>query len=163
MWRPVGPASAALECRNDVITYGDINQRANQLARYLASRRFEAPSRVAILMNRSVDLIVAILTVMKAGAAYIPLDPSFPTARLAFMVADAEVSLIISEYSLRASVVDLPARVLVLEEATEELAAFPDSGLSHHRNSHDLAYVMYTSGTVTRKVSVSSIGTCSRI
>jgi amino acid adenylation domain-containing protein len=144
------PTNVAVECGDEFITYGDLNRRANQLARYLVSRGFVARSRVAILLNRSVDLIVAILAVMKAGAAYVPLDSSFPAAQLGFMVADAEAALVITECSLRATAINLPAPMLVLDKASDELAAFPNSDLNHHQSSQDLAYVIYTSGTSGR-------------
>src|SRR5205823_5984928 len=94
------PRDVALVFEDSSVTYAALNARANRLARELRARGVGVGARVGVAMDRGPDPIVAILAVLKAGAAYVPLDPSYPEARLRFMVADAELPLVLTHQSL---------------------------------------------------------------
>ena len=85
------PEAVAVETAGERISYRELDERANRLAAYLHSRGIRLEDRVGVSMERSTEMIVALLGVLKAGAAYLPLDPTYPQERLAFMVQDADV------------------------------------------------------------------------
>src|SRR6202008_769036 len=90
------PAAVALRFEATTVSYGELNERANQLAYYLQRQGVGPEVLVGILMDRSVEMIVAVLGILKAGGAYVPLDPSYPGERLAFMVHDAGLRLLLT-------------------------------------------------------------------
>ena len=139
------------------VSYGQLNGRANRLARLLAERGVGPESLVAILLSRSVDLIVALLAVLKAGGAYLPIDPDYPTDRITYMLGDARPTVLLTCDSLQGKVpAPLPPKV-VLDDAgiTSLLAGLHDTELTDAdrvdvlRPEHP-AYVIYTSGSTGR-------------
>jgi amino acid adenylation domain-containing protein len=153
------PEAVALICERDGqierLSYAELEARSNQLARHLISLNLGPEQLVAVLLDRSTQMIVTMLGIMKAGAAYLPLDPDYPSARLQFMVSDSRAALLITSKdrleALEAST--LPA-VLVLEHAAtaSAIAAQPShSVLDQERLSplhpRHLAYLIYTSGS----------------
>ena len=132
------------------LTYAELESRANRLAHLLMARGAGPDRTVGILLNRSIHTYVALLAVLKAGSAFVPMDPSSPADRLAFMAADAGMTLVLTTSDLAASHSGLPARALCLDRETAVVdtmssgrPALPDGGDA-------LAYVMYTSGTTGR-------------
>ncbi|MGA6973007.1 MAG: condensation domain-containing protein, partial [Candidatus Binatus sp.] len=131
------------------VTYRELNERSNRLARHLIGLGVAPGVLVGICVERSIEMIVGLLGTMKAGGAYIPLDPSYPQERLAFMLRDSGASLILTQSSLRES---LPGdcNVVCLDtdwrKIAEEESSNPDSNL----NAENLAYVIYTSGSTGR-------------
>ena len=93
---PLAPLNAPVTS----LTYDELNRRANQLARYLRELGIGPDEPVGICLERSVDMVIALLAILKAGGAYLPLDPAYPPDRLRFMLADARVSLLISRGNL---------------------------------------------------------------
>ncbi|MCP5094517.1 MAG: AMP-binding protein, partial [Chloroflexi bacterium] len=94
------PDSAAITFESDTISYHDLNQRANQLARHLQYFGIVPDTCIGIYMTRSIDMVIAVLAVLKAGGAYLPLDPTYPQQRIAFMIEDAAVPVILTQSSL---------------------------------------------------------------
>ena len=90
----------AVECAGRSLTYGDLNAKANQLAHHLIKSGAEPESFVGVYLERSLDLVVALLGILKAGAAFVPMDPSFPPARLAYMMDDADISVLVTQSDL---------------------------------------------------------------
>ncbi|MBW8873686.1 MAG: non-ribosomal peptide synthase/polyketide synthase [Acidobacteria bacterium] len=126
------PEAPALTCGDLTVTYGELHRRSNQLARWLRRHGAGPESRVGLSLDRSVDLVVGILGVLKAGAAYVPLDPASPRERLAFVVADADIRIVVGVEEL-ALLESLPAG---------DLEISGDGG-----DGSSLAYVIYTSGS----------------
>ena len=128
-----------------MLTYAELNGRANRLARLLVRHGVGTESLVAVLMDRSADLVVALLAVLKAGAAYLPIDPGNPAERIAFMLADADVGVM-----LTAQVQDQPPgdEVQVLTVTADLTGDDRDLGIAGQPDQ--LAYVMYTSGSTGR-------------
>jgi amino acid adenylation domain-containing protein len=143
------PSAVALTDGGTSLTYGELNSRANRLARLLVARG-AAPERfVAVALERSADLVVALLAVVKSGAAYVPLDPHYPADRLAYMLADARPLLVITSGDAANGIPGTAVRHLVLDDA-ETIAALdaadPSDLLGPLLPDHP-AYVIYTSGS----------------
>ncbi|NHZ83275.1 amino acid adenylation domain-containing protein [Massilia sp. CCM 8695] len=125
------PDAPALVCDGHILSYAELDARANRMARYLAAQGVGQESRVAVCLPRGIDLVVAILGILKAGAAYVPLDPAWPAERRAFQVADS-------------------GAVLVIDAALFDgapLAAHGDAAVPVALMAQHAAYVIYTSGS----------------
>jgi amino acid adenylation domain-containing protein len=133
------------------LSYAELNRRANQLARLLHVRGVRAGALIGVAVERSLDTLVALLAVQKAGAAYVPLDPRFPAERLQFMLADSDIVALIASADTAAQF-DLPACVALIDLATEAatLDALEASDLATNVVPEDIAYVIYTSGSTGR-------------
>lgn len=128
------------------VSYRELDERSNRLARALRGRGVTADSLVAICLTRCTDLIVALLGVLKAGGAYLPLDPEYPPDRLEFMLKDSRASIVITQQWFTEWLPDSPASVLEID-TEEELRAGPADPLPEISGEHNLAYVIYTSGS----------------
>ncbi|HZR42433.1 MAG TPA: amino acid adenylation domain-containing protein, partial [Ktedonobacteraceae bacterium] len=149
------PYSLALVSAEGTLTYEQLNQRANQLAHYLRQQGIEPEALVGLCMERSAELIIAILGILKAGGAYLPLDPSYPKERLAFMLEDARTRVLITQNKY---IEVLPAQgmdVICLDSEWEALSQEATENLDSEVKGHNLAYVMYTSGSTGRPKGVS--------
>ncbi|HEY0728016.1 MAG TPA: amino acid adenylation domain-containing protein, partial [Pyrinomonadaceae bacterium] len=142
------PTAMAVSSGGEHVSYEELNGRANQLAHRLRSLGVGAESLVGVVMERSVELVVALLGILKSGAAYVPLDPSYPSARLAFMLADARLPVLLTQKHL---LDELPsahgAQVICLDIEREELDRESRDNLSAEVSGANLAYVIYTSGS----------------
>ncbi|HYH80140.1 MAG TPA: amino acid adenylation domain-containing protein, partial [Longimicrobium sp.] len=129
------------------LTYGELNARANRLARLMLARGIQPGCLVVLLLDRSADLVLAALAVLKTGAAYVPLDPAYPRERLAMLMRAVLAPLVVTSPAHRGAVPGfLPA--LVLDDETEALAAAEDGGdLPLRIDDQGLAYVVFTSGS----------------
>ncbi|QKY12014.1 non-ribosomal peptide synthetase [Janthinobacterium lividum] len=143
------PEAVALRFAGQSLSYAALNRRANQLAHALLARGVQRDARVAICSERSVEMVVAILAVLKAGAAYVPLDPAYPRERLAYMYADSAPALLLTQSWLQHG---LPAgaQTLYLDQVQQfEEQPQHDPAIAG-LNTGDLAYVIYTSGSTGR-------------
>jgi amino acid adenylation domain-containing protein len=153
------PDAVAVVWEDVSLSYGELNGRANRLARLLVSRGAGPESLVAVMMERSADLVVALLAVLKAGAAYLPVDVGYPAERVAFMLADASPAVVVTSAgalaAARAAVDGLALVVLDDPAVAGELGALPGTDLPDAdrvaplRPGHP-AYVIYTSGSTGR-------------
>jgi amino acid adenylation domain-containing protein len=144
------PNATAIIFEDQRLTYQKLDQRANQLAHYLQELGVGPEVLVGVCMERSPELVVALLGILKAGGAYLPLDPANPKARLAFMLEDAQVPVLLSQRSLVESLPQHSARVISLDtdwaSIAQERAEKPTSGVT----VDNLAYAIYTSGSTGR-------------
>ncbi|MCG5442010.1 amino acid adenylation domain-containing protein [Micromonospora sp. NIE79] len=144
------PAAAALLCDGVELSYAEMSARANRLARLLVERGAGPETRVALLLPRSVELLVAILAVLKAGAAYLPVDTDHPANRIGYLLTDAEPTLVLATPQTAALA---PADALVLDSTTaadlDDTDLLDDDRRSPLRPEHP-AYVLYTSGSTGR-------------
>ena len=140
------PQAVAVSGVDGRLTYLELNGQAKRLARYLASPALKPGALIGVCLPRTSRLPVALLAILKAGGAYLPLDPQYPTARLALMLADTAAPLVLTE---RALVDRLPAsaRALCLDELWPQLAEVDDREVDRAVGPDDLAYVTYTSGS----------------
>lgn len=144
------PGATALECEGEHLTYLQLDTRANQLANRLISTGLRPGSRVGLVLNRSVELYVALLAVQKAGATFVPIDPASPADRIAFVSADSDLALVISAVESRAAVRDIVCPVLELDSAREDLDARPSNRPRVAHDGDPNAYIIYTSGSTGR-------------
>ncbi len=128
-------------------TYGELNRRANQLAHYLRTLGVGPEARVGIFMERSVEMIVALLGVLKAGGAYVPLDPTYPPERIRFSVADAQLAVILTDARWAATLPPSAARVVSVAAARAAGAGLSAANPVSDTVAGNLAYVIYTSGS----------------
>jgi amino acid adenylation domain-containing protein len=141
------PDSVAIIFENQQLSYGDLNHRANQLAHYLRRQGVRTEARVAICLERSIEMIVGLLAVLKAGGAYVPLDPEYPKERLAFMLKDAQASALLTQRSLLENLPAQNVRAVCLDEHWPEIARESKENPINGATPESLAYVMYTSGS----------------
>ena len=141
------PSAVAVSCCGKSLSYAELDARSNQLSHYLRSRQIRTEMLVAICLDRSLEMLVALLGVLKAGAAYVPLDPSFPVERLEFMLQDAQVSLLLSESQLQSVLPPTDAPVVCLDLEWDLIAGQSAETLSVAIDPQQLAYVIYTSGS----------------
>ena len=141
------PNAIALSLEGNSLAYGDLNARANQLAASLREKHVGPESLVAIHMDRSFDLVIAIMAILKAGGAYLPLDMACPEDRLHFQLTDSKAQVVLTHASLAARFQDYPGAVVCLDTQADEIAAFPQANLPPVSQPHHLAYVIYTSGS----------------
>ncbi|HEU4451632.1 MAG TPA: amino acid adenylation domain-containing protein, partial [Longimicrobium sp.] len=147
-WAARTPHATALRLDPaETVSYAELNARANRLARRLRDLGIGRESRVGIALERSAELIVAIVAVVKAGGAYVPLDPEYPPARLAYMLRDAGASVVIARTALSVAEWAGEARVVALDGEREALAALSPENLEVEVDPEGLAYVLYTSGS----------------
>ncbi|WP_152980132.1 condensation domain-containing protein, partial [Pseudomonas corrugata] len=140
------PDAVAVVFEAQQLSYAQLNQRANQIAHRLLALGIRPDDRVAICMDRSVEMVAALLGILKSGAAYVPLDPDYPADRLAYMLENSAPAVVLIQRALQASLPATAARVMVLED--EDFATQPTSNpqVADLHASH-LAYVIYTSGS----------------
>ncbi|MEG4119910.1 amino acid adenylation domain-containing protein [Microcoleus sp. N9_B4] len=141
------PDAVAIVFGEQQLTYQQLNCRANQLAHYLQTLGAGPEVLVGICFDRSMDAIVSLLAVLKAGSAYLPLDPAYPKERLDFMLSDAKISVLLTQQKLVERLPDCGAKVVCLEAAREEIDAQSENNPANLANADNLAYVMYTSGS----------------
>ena len=143
------PDGAALACEQQSLTYRELAGRADRLARHLRSLGAGPDVLVGLLVERSLDMVVGILGILKAGAAYLPIDPSFPHERIAFMLADAGTGLLVTQTGFLAGLPAGTVQTLCLDtfDWTGPQGPAPDEARVHPGN---LAYVIYTSGSTGR-------------
>lgn len=139
------PEAVAVIDKSLIVTYSSLNARANELAHYLISIGIRPEECVGVCTDRGVSLIIAILAILKAGAAYLPLDPQYPDKRLQFLLADTSVRVVLSQgsYSHRFS----SFTCIEMEQNLGASAKFPTQDPPPRVNSQALAYVIYTSGS----------------
>ncbi|HEX7180736.1 MAG TPA: amino acid adenylation domain-containing protein [Thermoanaerobaculia bacterium] len=144
------PEAPAVTFEGRTLTYAELSSRANRLARRLRTLGCGPETRVGVAMERSLELVTALLGAMKAGAAYVPLDPDYPRERLAFMLEDARPAVLLTQERLLESLPATAIPTLCLTPEGEELAAEDGGDLADPLDDRSLAYAIYTSGSTGR-------------
>ena len=144
------PQNVAVEDDAGALTYARLHERANVVARWLAAQGIGAGSLVGVCVERSTDLMVALLAVLKAGAAYVPLDPEYPAERLAFMLDDAGARVLLTQAHLIAALPEHAGMTLALDRDWNSIVAATNSGAIKRPQATDPAYMIYTSGSTGR-------------
>jgi natural product biosynthesis luciferase-like monooxygenase protein/amino acid adenylation domain-containing protein len=144
------PEAVAIVCGGEQLTYSELNCRANRLAHYLRRLGVGPEITVAVYMERSLEMIVALLGVMKAGGAYLPLDPEYPKSRLMFMLADSGSRVLLTQERLRESLPPGAAHILCVDSAWQSISreseALPAKS-AWDATENNLCYIIYTSGS----------------
>lgn len=141
------PHAVALVYEETELTYRELNRRANQLAHHLQQLGVKPETLVGLCLERSPEMIVGLLGILKAGGAYVPLDPTYPAERLAFMLADAGVSLLLTQRHLPAGEFKDGVEVVYLDEDWEEIRGKSEANPASGVVARHAAYIIYTSGS----------------
>ena len=137
----------ALVYEEDRLTYGELNQQANQLAHYLRSLGVGPESLVGICVERSLYTVIGILGILKAGGAYVPLDPSYPQDRIAYSIADSQLKVLLTSKQHLNDLPENEAQIVCLDRDWQAIAAYSEANPDSDVKPANLAYVIYTSGT----------------
>ena len=142
------PDREALVHDGSSLSYGELNERANRLAHHLTDLGLGPGKLAGVWLDRSEDMVVALLAVLKAGGGYVPLDPAFPQDRIEYMLQDSGLSILVTDAGLGATLAG-PGSIRVVELDTEaaQIAARPGTELPASASATDIAYVIYTSGS----------------
>ena len=141
------PSAVAVRYEDTQLTYGELNARANQLAHYLQAVGVGPEVPVGVLLERSLEMMVALLAIFKAGGAYVPLDPEYPDERLRFMVRDAGLELVVTKEKLASRLGDTAVKSLRLDVDWPEIAKESQDNPPLLVDAANLAYIIYTSGS----------------
>jgi amino acid adenylation domain-containing protein len=141
------PDAIALVFEDQQLTYKELNERANQLAHYLGNLGVTAEVMVGICVQRSLEMVVGLLAILKAGGAYVPLDPAYPPERLAFMLEDTQVPVLLTQRRLVESLPKHQARVVCVDRDWEVIERQSEENPISKVKPDNLAYVIYTSGS----------------
>ena len=144
------PERVAVEGSGRSLTYGALDERANRLAHHLHQLGVGAGDLVGICLDRVPETMVAILGTLKTGAAYVPVEPTYPPERQAFMLADAQASVLVTQESLLDELPPHPGSIVCIDRDWEEIAAQPADAPAADVDSDSRAYVIYTSGSTGR-------------
>ncbi|NJK58779.1 MAG: AMP-binding protein, partial [Pleurocapsa sp. SU_5_0] len=148
------PDAVALVFEQQQLTYRELNARANRLAHYLQSIEVGSGVLVGICIEPSLEQVVSLLATLKTGGAYVPLDPNYPQERLAFMLSDSAVGILITQQSLRSKIPEHQADVVCLDRDRDAIAQQSDANLDCQTTLAALAYAIYTSGSTGRPKAV---------
>ncbi len=151
------PEAVAALLGDEQLTYAELNARANQLAHHLRALGVGPEVLVGICMQRSLEMMVAVLGVLKAGGAYVPLDPTYPQERLAYMLDDAQVVALLTQEHMRAVLPEHPARVLCLDNEAHIIARERTDNLAQTTTAENIVYVTYTSGSTGKPKGIGMI------
>ncbi len=141
------PHAPALQFGASTLSYAQLDARANQLAHALREQGVGPDVLVGICVERSVEMVVGLLAILKAGGAYVPLDPEYPQDRLAYMIEDSGITLLLSQQSLLPMLPAAGAQVIALDQASDWLDGYSTESLAVNIHALNLAYVIYTSGS----------------
>lgn len=142
------PDAVAIVFGAQQLSYQELNCRANQLAHYLISLGVKSEVLVGICIQRSLEMVIGLLGILKAGGAYVPLDPAYPKERLAFILEDAQVPILLTQESLIPSLPQQQAKLLCLDKQWQMISSnYSTENLWTWTHSDNLAYVIYTSGS----------------
>lgn len=144
------PDAVAVTFRDQRLTYRELNRRANLVAHYLQRRSVGPDSLVALYMDRSVEMVVAILGILKAGGAYLPIDLLYPRGRIEFMLDESQAAVLITQESLLDKLPDCDAEIVCLDRDWVSIAAGDGENPPNCVTPDNLAYVIYTSGSTGR-------------
>ncbi|GKX65195.1 amino acid adenylation domain-containing protein [Inconstantimicrobium mannanitabidum] len=138
------PNKVALEFKDKTLTYKELNERSNQLANYLREKGIGNRSIVAIMETHSIDLVISILASLKAGAAYLPIDPSYPVERINYMLEDSKSNLLLINFKI-ADEIKFKGNIININN--EDLQGHGKTNLQKYNTFSDLVYIIYTSGS----------------
>ncbi|MBH8554262.1 amino acid adenylation domain-containing protein [Nostocaceae cyanobacterium CENA357] len=141
------PDNIAVICGSQQLTYRELNAQANQLAHYLQQLGVKPEVLVGICVERSLSTVVGVLGILKAGGAYVPIEPTYPPERQAFILADSQISILLTQQHLVSSLPTEGIKTICLDTNWEDIAQQPQDNPISQTTPQNLAYVIYTSGS----------------
>jgi amino acid adenylation domain-containing protein len=151
------PNAVAVEFDGQRLTYAELDRLSNQLARYLNKNGVRPDGCVAISLQRSLDMVVGVLAILKSGAAYVPLDPQYPQSRLSYMLENSAVELLLTQKQFLGSFSGLAKSIVCLDVCRHEVSEQSAEKLAVHVDAANLAYVIYTSGSTGKPKGVAMV------
>ncbi len=137
----------ALEFNGNTLSYGELNEKANQLAHHLRDNGVGPETRVGVCMERSLEMVISLYAIHKAGGGYVPLDPDYPQARLEFMIGDIEAPIILTQESIKHVIPETDATIIALDSQWDAIGQLSKENLEQVTDETNLAYIIYTSGS----------------
>ena len=144
------PDKIAIKKDNESLTFFELNKKANQLANYLIKEGIKKEDCVGILFNKSINMLVSLLAVLKTGAVYIPIDKKYPIERIKYIIQDSNLKIMITNNKLDTEYDDLLNKIIILDDVEEQLEEETSEDLKVDIKTDDLAYIIYTSGSTGR-------------
>lgn len=141
------PEAVAVVSGDQRLTYRELDARANRLARYLQDSGVGPETLVGMAIERSHEMLIALLAILKAGGAYLPLDPDYPSARIALVVEDAQAPLLLTTERMRGRLPAIAARIISVDREAEAISSRSPAPVASSASGSNLAYVIYTSGS----------------
>lgn len=141
------PDAVAVRFKEQQLTYAELNQRANQLARYLVEVGVKVGDRVAVCTQPALESVISLLAIFKAGGVYVPLDSTHPLDRLTAILEDTQANVLLTQTALRSNLPNTTKHILCLDQDWNTIRPFPDHNLDIEINLDQIAYIIYTSGT----------------
>jgi len=141
------PYDIALICEGEELTYCELDDRTNQLAHHLIAIGVGPEKRVGLLLERSPEMVIALLATLKSGGAYVPLDPQYPAERLSFILEDAGIDVLVTQSRLVETIPNYTGRIVCLDVEKEAIESESGAPVPNAAAPEDLAYVIYTSGS----------------
>jgi amino acid adenylation domain-containing protein len=159
------PGSPALVHEEREVSYGELNRRANQVAHYLRERGVGPEVKVGLCAWRGVDMIVGMLGILKAGGAYVPLDPEYPVQRLAYMMEDSRIAVLLTQDEISDALPSHWSQTVCLDSEWGDIARHSGENLVNITTPDNLAYVIYTSGSTgqPKGVAIEHRGICNLV
>jgi amino acid adenylation domain-containing protein len=151
------PEQVALVFENEHVTYRELNERSNQLAHYLRKHEIGPNAFVGICVERSIEMVIALLAILKAGGAYVPLDPDYPIERLAMMIEDTHTPVVLTQQKLLAHLSNRAPRTFCLDTEWATLASESTANPNVALSPSDAAYAIYTSGSTGKPKGVVNV------
>ncbi|KOP26732.1 peptide synthetase [Hapalosiphon sp. MRB220] len=151
------PDAVAVVFEDKQLTYKELNAKANQLAHYLQKLGVKPEVLVGICVERSLEMIIALLAILKVGGGYIPLEPTYPQDRLAFMLEDSQISVLLTQQHLLKTLRDHHAQIICLDSDWESITAHQQNSVNSEVHSSNLSYIIYTSGSTGKPKGVQII------
>lgn len=141
------PNAVAVALNDQQLTYQELNQRANQLAHYLQKLGVGPDVKVGLCVERSLEMVIGLLGILKAGGAYVPVDPAYPQERLAFLLSDSQVLVLLTQAALVTRFPSLQSSLVCLDADWTLIAQESNENPASHATAENLAYIVYTSGS----------------
>jgi amino acid adenylation domain-containing protein len=141
------PDAVAVSFDKKQLTYRELNRRANQLAHYLRKLGVEPVTRIAVYMERSLEMVVGLLGILKAGATYVPLDVDYPNERVSFMLGDSQTKFLLTQKQFSDKLPEWRGKIVCLDPDWKTFSCEPDDNPAGGATAENLAYVIYTSGS----------------
>jgi amino acid adenylation domain-containing protein len=141
------PDRIAIQFDQDALTYAELNRRSNQVANYLLDNGCTSKQLIGVYMDRSLEMVIGMLGILKAGCVYVPLDPAYPEARLSYIMEDTQLQLVLTQERLVSNLPDVRLRTICLDTSWPSIAVLNTDNLAAGVAAENLAYIIYTSGS----------------
>jgi len=151
------PNNIALIYKNESYTYYEFNAQANKLAHYLAHKGAKKGDVIAVICERSTNMMLCIYSILKLGAIYVPVDSELPQSRIEYMLSQSEVKIILTQSDVSCNYNKQPYKTFLVDEIKAEVSGFPDSDLEVKVSQNDLAYIIFTSGSTGKPKGVMNL------